>query len=66
MKTFYMSQMNPKKILHSTTFSVQLPYIAGHSSHSLQFLDPARSRVMNLKFKFILKTLLNIVILGLK
>ena len=23
--------MNPKKILHNTTFSVQLPYIACHS-----------------------------------
>ena len=23
--------MNPKKFLHKTTFSVQLPYIAGHS-----------------------------------
>ena len=22
--------MNPKKFLHDTTFSVQLPYIAGH------------------------------------
>ena len=31
IKTFYMSQMNPKKILLNTTFSVQLPYIAGHS-----------------------------------
>ena len=33
IKTFYMSklfQMNPKKFLHNTTFSVQLPYIAGH------------------------------------
>ena len=27
----YMSQMNPKKILYNTTFSVQLPYIAGYS-----------------------------------
>ena len=26
-----MSQMNPKTFLHNTTFSVQLPYIAGHS-----------------------------------
>ena len=26
-----MSQMNPKKLLHNTTFSVQLTYIAGHS-----------------------------------
>ena len=26
-----MSQMNPKKNLYNTTFSVQLPYIAGHS-----------------------------------
>ena len=23
--------MNPKKFLYNTTFSVQLPYIAGHS-----------------------------------
>ena len=28
---FYMPQMNPKKFPHNTTFSVQLPYIAGHS-----------------------------------
>jgi len=27
---YYMSQMNPKKFLHNTTFSVQPPYIAGH------------------------------------
>ena len=26
-----MSQMNPKKLLHNSTFSVQLTYIAGHS-----------------------------------
>ena len=26
-----MSQMNPKKFLYNTTFSVQLPYIVGHS-----------------------------------
>ena len=23
--------MNPKKVLHKTAYSVQLPYIAGHS-----------------------------------
>jgi len=27
----YMSQINPKKFLHNTIFSVLLPYIAGHS-----------------------------------
>ena len=27
IKTFHMSQMNPKKILRISTFSVQLPYI---------------------------------------
>ena len=27
----FMAQMNPKKFLHNSTFSVQLPYIAGHS-----------------------------------
>ena len=27
-RTLYMTQMNPKKFLHNTTFSVQLPYIA--------------------------------------
>ena len=26
-----MSQMNPKEVFHSTAYSVQLPYIAGHS-----------------------------------
>ena len=30
-KKFYMSQMNPKEVFHNTAFSVQLPYIAGHS-----------------------------------
>jgi len=30
-KKFYMSQMNPKEVFHSTAYSVQLPYIAGHS-----------------------------------
>ena len=29
--TFYMSQMNPKEFRHNTTYSVQLPYIAGHA-----------------------------------
>ena len=27
----HRSQMIPRKILHNTTLSVQLPYIAGHS-----------------------------------
>ena len=31
IKTFYMSQMTPKFFFHNTTFSVQLPYISGHS-----------------------------------
>ena len=31
IKTFYVSQINPKEFLHNTTFSVQSPYIAGHS-----------------------------------
>ena len=26
IKTFYMSQINPKIFLHNTTFSVQLPF----------------------------------------
>ena len=26
-----MSQMNPKEVFYNTAFSVQLPYIAGHS-----------------------------------
>ena len=26
-----MSQMNPKEVFHNTGYSVQLPYIAGHS-----------------------------------
>jgi len=26
-----MSQMNPKEAFHKTSYSVQLPYIAGHS-----------------------------------
>jgi len=26
-----MSHINTKQILHNSTFSVQLPYIAGHS-----------------------------------
>ena len=30
-KKFNMSQMNPKEVFHNTTYSVQLPYIAGHS-----------------------------------
>ena len=30
-KKFNMSQMNPKEIFHNTAYSVQLPYIAGHS-----------------------------------
>ena len=31
IKTFYMFQMNLKQILHNTTSSVQLPYIASRS-----------------------------------
>ena len=30
-KQFYMSQMNPKATFHNTAYSVQLPYVAGHS-----------------------------------
>ena len=30
-KKFNMSQMNPNEVLHNTAYSVQLPYIAGHS-----------------------------------
>jgi len=26
-----MSQMNPKEFVHNAAYSVQLPYIAGHS-----------------------------------
>ena len=26
-----MSQMNPKEVFYNTAYSVQLPYIAGHS-----------------------------------
>ena len=26
-----MSQMNPKEAFHNTSYSVKLPYIAGHS-----------------------------------
>ena len=31
LKKFNMSQMNPKEVFHSTAYSVQIPYIAGHS-----------------------------------
>ncbi len=31
LKRLYMSQISPKKCLQNTRFSVQLPYIAGHS-----------------------------------
>jgi len=30
-KKFIMSQMNPKEVFHNTAYSVELPYIAGHS-----------------------------------
>ena len=30
-KTFNMSQMIPKEVFNNTAYSVQLPYIAGHS-----------------------------------
>ena len=30
-KKFNMSQMNPKEVFQNTAYSVQLPYIAGHS-----------------------------------
>ena len=28
---FNVSQMNPKEVFHNIAYSVQLPYIAGHS-----------------------------------
>ena len=31
LKKFNMFQMNPKEVFHSTAYSVQIPYIAGHS-----------------------------------
>ena len=31
LKKFNMSQINPKEVFHNTVYSVQLPYIAGHS-----------------------------------
>ena len=30
-KKFNMSRMNPKEVFNNTAYSVQLPYIAGHS-----------------------------------
>ena len=30
-KKFNMSQMNPKEAFYNTAYSIQLPYIAGHS-----------------------------------
>ena len=30
-RKFDMSQMNPKEVFQDTAYSVQLPYIAGHS-----------------------------------
>jgi len=30
-KKFNLSQMNPKEVFHNTAYSVQLPYMAGHS-----------------------------------
>ena len=32
-----MSQMNPKEEFHNTAYSVQLPYIAGHSIKRIKF-----------------------------
>ena len=29
-----MSQINPKEAFHNTVYSVQLPYIAGHSLYT--------------------------------
>ena len=34
-----MSQMNPKIFFNNITFSVQLPYIAGHSLEISKFLQ---------------------------
>ena len=31
LKSVNMSQMNPKEAFNNTAYSVQLPYIAGHS-----------------------------------
>ena len=31
LKSFICLKMNPKEVFHNTAYSVQLPYIAGHS-----------------------------------
>ena len=38
-KKFNMSQMNPKEVFHNTTYSIQLPYIAGHSLYKASGTD---------------------------
>ena len=33
-----MSQMNPREVFHNTAYSVQLPFIAGHSLSTENFV----------------------------
>ena len=40
--------MDPKKILHNTTFSVQLPYIAGHSVYGISVKTRTHIFIKNL------------------
>ena len=58
-KKFYMSEMNTKEQVHTTAFSVQLPYIAGHSlksprlqwpQNTTKFCSVNRSTLLNKRF----------------
>ena len=46
-----MSQMNPKEVFHNTAYSVQLPYIAGHSLLSEHLLIEGHARFTKFPFK---------------
>ena len=42
-----MSQMNPKEVSHNTAYSVQLPYIAGHSLQVLMLKSSKNMKPRN-------------------
>ena len=50
-----MSQMNPKSVFHNTAYSVQLPYIAGHSLQGL-WIKGQRQRACFANIILLIKT----------
>ena len=50
-KKCYMSQMNSKDVFHNTAYSVQLPFIAGHSLSRLSSKYVACFELFSIRLK---------------